>query len=163
MLMDSKALADVYAIRDLIDRYGSCVDEKDFAGFAELFTDPLDADFSGMDSRFPPATLTLEAHVASTKGAISQFNCTQHMITNVQVFLNGDEATCRATMRAEHWLDGTRGNSRYTMFGKYENGFKRTAHGWKISKLKLTVTREEGNNDVWHEAIRRVQAGASAK
>jgi hypothetical protein len=46
------------------------------------------------------------------------------------------------------------------MFGNYENGFVRTAEGWKIAKLKLTVTREEGNTDVWSEAIRRAQAAA---
>ena len=82
------------------------------------------------------------------------------MITNAQVHVNGDTATCRATMRAEHWLSGLRGNARYTMFGKYENTFTRTVQGWKISTLKLTVTREEGNNDVWSEAIRRAQAAA---
>jgi hypothetical protein len=147
-MTDAKSLADIHAIRDLLDRYGgsgacfssrnaslnlfdqfrhlltpstdsdafltpkwtnsgspkgSCVDEKDWPGFRTLFTDPLDTDFSGMDSRFPAATITLDQQMASTEGVLSQFAATQHMITNAQVLLDGDRATCRATMRAEHW------------------------------------------------------------
>lgn len=100
-----KELNDIHAIRDLLDRYGSYVDEKDWGGFRTLFTDPLDTDFSGMDSRFPPNTITLDEQLASTSSVIGQFAATQHMITNAQVFLEqgGDRATCRATMRAEHW------------------------------------------------------------
>lgn len=101
--MDLKQLNDIHEIRDLLDRYGSTVDEKDWAGFAQLFTDPLETDFSGIDPMFQPATLTVEQQVASTSVVIGQFTTTQHMITNAQVQLNGDTATCRATMRAEHW------------------------------------------------------------
>jgi hypothetical protein len=44
------------------------------------------------------------------------------------------------------------------MFGVYENGFRRTAEGWRISRLVLRLVREEGNLDVWNEAVRRAQA-----
>jgi hypothetical protein len=83
------------------------------------------------------------------------------MITNVQVTLDGDRAQARAAMRAEHWIGGIRGNSRYTMFGVYENGFRRTPGGWVISRLTLRLSREEGNLDVWSEAVRRAQAASA--
>jgi 3-phenylpropionate/cinnamic acid dioxygenase small subunit len=150
-------LEDEAAIRSLMDRYGSGVDERDWADFETLFDDPLETDFSGMDASMKPATLSRAAHVAGARAVIGQFAATQHMITNVQVALAGDRARGRATMRAEHWLDGLRGSPRYTMFGVYENGFRRTPQGWRISRLVLRVVREEGNVDVWAEAIRRAQ------
>jgi hypothetical protein len=154
------ALQDEAAIRSLMDRYGSGVDERDWADFTEIFDDPLETDFSGMDASMAPATLARAAHVAGARAVIGQFAATQHMITNVQIALEGDRAKARATMRAEHWLDGLRSSPRYTMFGVYENGFRRTPKGWRICRLALRVVREEGNLDVWAEALRRARAAA---
>ena len=154
----SEALADEAAIRRVMDRYGSGVDERDWAAFAEIFDDPLEVDFSGMDASMKPATLPRDTHVSGARAVIGQFDATQHMITNVQVALDGDRARARAVVRAEHWIGGLRGSPRYTMFGVYENGFRRTAAGWRISRLVLRLTREEGNLDVWAEALRRASA-----
>jgi ketosteroid isomerase-like protein len=151
----SDRLADEAAIRDLMDRYGAAVDERDWAGFAALFTDPLATDFSGIDAAFGPATVACADHVAGTRAVLEHFDATQHMITNVRVVLDGDHARCRAVMRAEHWLAGLRGPPRYTMFGVYENAFVREADGWRIARLALRLTREEGNLDVWTTALRR--------
>ena len=156
----SSRLEDEFAIRALMDRYGSGVDERDWDTWAAIFTDPLETDFSGIDPAFEPATLPLEQHVAGTRAVLEHFDATQHMITNVQVFLDGDQAQARAVMRAEHWLGGLRGTPRYTMFGVYENSFRRTAEGWRIARLALRLVREEGNVDVWAEALRRAQAAA---
>jgi 3-phenylpropionate/cinnamic acid dioxygenase small subunit len=153
-------LLDEAAIRSLMDRYGSGVDERDWAGWAEIFDDPLEVDFSGMSADLKPVTLERAKHVASASAVIRQFDATQHMITNVQVRLDGDTATCRAVMRAEHWLSGTRGNGRYTMFGVYENGFRRAPDGWRMSRLALRVVREEGNADLWTQAMRRARSAS---
>ena len=45
------------------------------------------------------------------------------------------------------------------MFGVYENGFVREPGGWRIARLALRLTREEGNGAVWAEALRRAQGG----
>lgn len=153
-------LEDEAAIRALMDRYGSGVDERDWDNWTAIFDDPLSTDFSGMNPALGPVTLPRARHVGGARAVIGQFDATQHMITNIQVVLDGDRATARATMRAEHWLSGLKGQARYTMFGVYRNGFRRTADGWRISHLKLDVTREDGNTDVWAEAVRRAQARA---
>lgn len=153
------ALVDEASIRRLMDRYGSGVDERNWVDFSEIFDDPLEVDFSGMDASMAPATLARADHVAGAKAVIGQFDATQHMITNIQVELAGDRARARAVFRAEHWLGGLRSASRYTMFGVYENGFRRTPAGWRISRLVLRLVREEGNLDVWAEALRRARAG----
>ena len=154
------AIEDEYALRALMDRYGAGVDERAWDEWAEIFTDPLHTDFSGIDPVFVPATVARAAHVAGTRAVLEQFSATQHMITNVQVTVTGDAARCRAVLRAQHWLDGLRSAPRYTMFGVYENGCVRTAAGWRISRLALRLVREEGNVEVWATALRRAQAGA---
>ncbi len=150
-------LLDESAIRAVMDRYGSGVDDRDWADWAAIFDDPLEVDFSGMTPGLKPATVSRDKHVARASALIGQFDATQHMITNVQLRVAGDAATCRATMRAEHWISGLRGAGRYTMFGVYENGFRRTAAGWRLSRLALRVVREEGNTEVWAEAQRRAR------
>ena len=150
-------LLDEAAIRALMDRYGSSVDDRDWPDWADIFDDPLEVDLSGMDPGLRPYTVARDQHVARASALIAQFDATQHMITNVQVRLDGDTATCRATMRAEHWISGIRGTGRYTMFGVYENGFRRTAAGWRLGRLALRVVREEGNAEVWAEAQRRAR------
>jgi hypothetical protein len=156
-MSDSRA-DDEAGIRRLMDRYGSGVDERDWADFLEIFDDPLEIDFSGMDASMAPATVARADHVAGAKAVIGQFDATQHMITNLQIDLDGDRARVRAVFRAEHWLGGLRGSARYTMFGVYRNAFRRTAAGWRMSRLVLQLVREEGNLDVWAEAIRRARA-----
>ncbi len=149
---------DEFAIRRLMDQYGAGVDERDWDAWSTIFDDPLATDFSGIDPAFAPATVSRADHVAGARSVIDQFDATQHMITNVQVSFEGDEAKARAVMRAEHWLSGLRGPARYTMFGVYENRFRRRSAGWVISSLALRITRDEGNLDVWAEAIRRATA-----
>lgn len=159
----SENLLDEAAIRSLMDRYGSGADERDWADWIEIFDDSLEVDFSRISAAFKPATLTRVDHVAAARAVLCQFEATQHMITNVQVRLDGDRATCRATMRAEHWMAGIRGAARYTLFGVYENGFRRTSAGWRIGHLVLRVVREEGNVDVWAEALRRARVGRPSR
>ena len=149
---------DEAAIRRLMDLYGAGVDDRDWENWASIFDDPLETDFSGMNPALKPATLKRDVHVAQAKAVIGQFEATQHMITNVLVEFDGEDARARATMRAEHWIGGIRGGGRYTMFGVYENRFRRTSAGWRISRLVLRLVREEGNLDVWAEAVRRAQA-----
>lgn len=158
----SHELEDLAAIRGLVDRYGAAVDERDWDAFAALFSDPVETDFSGIDPAFAPVTLARAEHVAGTRAVLDQFDATQHMITNVQVTLDGERARCRAVMRAEHWLTGLRGAPRYTMFGVYENAFVRTASGWRIARLALRLVREEGNVDAWNEALRRARDSGGA-
>ncbi len=152
--------ADEAAIRRLMDRYGAGVDDRAWEAWGTIFDDPLVTDFSRMDPNIRPATLPRAQHVAQARAVIGQFTATHHMITNVLIDFDGpDRARARAAMRAEHWLDGMAGGDRYTMFGVYENGFRRTAEGWRISHLALRLAREEGSRAVWAEAIRRASAG----
>lgn len=154
----AKQWQDEADIRGLFDRYGSGVDERNWEAWGQIFDNPLETDFSGIDAAFKPVTRSRAAHVAATQAVISQFETTQHMITNVQIALHGDHAEAHAVMRAEHWMKGLRGAPRYTMFGVYENAFKRTAEGWRIARLSLRLIREEGNVAVWAEALRRAQS-----
>ncbi len=89
----------------------------------------------------------------------AELTVTQHFLTNHRITINGDTARCLAHMRAEHWLrneDGT--ESRYTMFGYYDDKFVRTADGWKMCEMQLNVTQTEGDIRVMNEASRRAKA-----
>lgn len=156
--ISERAWQDELAIQRLMSRYGSGIDDRQWDAWAAIFDDPVATDFRGIDPAFAPATVARADHVAGTRAVLEQFDATQHMIANAEVTLNGDTARARATMRAEHWLSGLRGPARYTMFGVYENEFRRDATGWLITHLSLRIVRDEGNLDVWAEALRRAGA-----
>jgi hypothetical protein len=64
-------------------------------------------------------------------------------------------------MQAEHFIDRKSGEGlmtgadRWTIGGFYTNELVRTAAGWKLAKVALTVTWTRGNPDVSRIALER--------
>lgn len=93
-----------------------------------------------------PQVFKADDWVAFARHALSGLACTHHISPN-HVFerLEGDEATGRSSMYAEHWLPNDRGGDEFIMRGHYVNEPKRTAEGWKISAMKQVTTWTTGN------------------
>jgi hypothetical protein len=85
-------LADRAEIHDLIVRYGWAIDTKDWALLDTCFTDDAEVDYSsnpgGKKGPYQQIRSWLEK-------MISAFPITQHLMSNIDVQLSGDTATCR--------------------------------------------------------------------
>ena len=83
------------------------------------------------------------------------FKATHHAITNHRVTVDGDTAHVRAHIRAEHWLSpelaGDEPNC-WLVVGFYDDDAIRTPDGWRLQRVKLTVTHQE-NADLWPIAL----------
>lgn len=149
---------DRLEIIELMNCYATGLDARDWLLWRSVFTDEPIFDLSSWN-QVPARSLVADKVVRSQARMFAELTVTQHFLTNHRITINGDTARCLAHMRAEHWLrneDGT--ESRYTMFGYYDDKFVRTDDGWKMCEMQLNVTQTEGDIRVMNEASRRAKA-----
>jgi len=164
--MNIQEISDRLEIIDVLSNYATGLDARDWTLWRSVFVDELEFDLSAWHG-VAPRMLNADGIVRNQARTFAELSETQHFFTNHRVTLDGDKAQVYAHMRAEHWLDGasepgsvgsTEGTLRYTMFGYYDHDMVRTDDGWKISRMRLVVTRTEGNRWVMEEATRRARA-----
>ncbi|MFQ5697663.1 MAG: nuclear transport factor 2 family protein [Myxococcota bacterium] len=151
-----QALVDRAAISDVVVRYATGLDRRDWSAFRSVFTDEIEMDFESVG--IPAGRVSADAWVADARALFAGFDATQHQSSNHVFDLRGDEAICISSMQAEHFV----GEERWTIGGYYTNELVRTAGGWKIHGLILTVTWQRGNREVPRLARRRSR-GRSAE
>src|SRR4051794_11545720 len=89
---DIKVIADRLEIEDVLTRYAWSIDTKSFDGLDEVFTPDAHIDYSssgGIAGAYPE----VKAWLASV---LPHFPAYQHLVTNKQIQLRGDSATCRS-------------------------------------------------------------------
>lgn len=136
--MTPAELADRQAIVDLTIAYTWALDSRRY--------DDLDAVF------LPDATAELgrsltdrEAIKARIAEALDPLDASQHLVGNQQVVLDGDRATCRTYLQAQHVKRNTPGGDLYMVAGAYVDRMVRTPDGWRIEHRTLTVLWTDGN------------------
>jgi hypothetical protein len=131
-------LVDRAQISDLLYSFASCLDAKDYAGYAANFVDggyvelPEPTSTTGETFRMPQ-----EKMVALMPAGLSKYTGTHHISTNHQIRIEGDKASSRSYLQAvhigrtpyEHWDGG----------GWYDCTYRRTPDGWKFVTVKLNV------------------------
>jgi hypothetical protein len=150
-----RRLTDEADLRDLIHRYAFGLDTRDWALWRSVFTDEVLIDMTDYEPDPAPSRLPIEVHVDYVRRLFAGFDATQHFIGTHRYAIEGDRATITAHMRAEHWVTNAQGGDRYTMYGTYTDECVRIPHGWRITAVKLSLLREEGNRHVMRLAARR--------
>ena len=153
----TQAVEDKLAIIEVMNCYAAGLDSRDWTLWRNVFTDETIFDLSSWN-QVPARKLQTDRVVRAQARMFAELTVTQHFLTNHRITVDGDHGRGIAHMRAEHWLaneDGT--ESRYTMFGYYDDKFLRTADGWKMCEMQLNVTQTEGDIEVMNEAQRRAR------
>jgi ketosteroid isomerase-like protein len=134
------ALRDKQAITEICYRYAIALDARDWAALRTCFTADATAYYrDGNPSRGYPA---IERRVRS---ALAPLSATQHLIGNVAVTLDGDEAHSVCYLQAQHVRPGTAGGETLIVAGRYLDHFVRTADGWRIARRRLKIAWTDGN------------------
>jgi SnoaL-like domain len=142
------------AVVDVVVRYATGVDRRDWTLYATCFTDPCLFDFSSWTGRpaerFAPAVWA--ERVAGTNG---KFDATQHLSSNHVVTFDGpDNATCISEMQAQHFFERSTMTALgqpddavnfCTLGGHYTNHLVRGDGGWRIASCTLEVRWTTGN------------------
>ena len=137
---------DRFAIMELLAKYATIPDEKNFDGVFDVFTDTVRWDFESVGNG--PATMKTPADIkAWLLPGFTGFAATHHAITNHRIAIDGDHAVVRAHIHAEHWIDPARaggGPTCWVAVGFYDDEAVRTAEGWRLCSVRLTMTHSSG-------------------
>jgi hypothetical protein len=147
-------LLDRQAVGDVVSRYATGVDMRDWSAFRSCFCDEVEIDFSSW-SGAPARTLPADDWVAGVRVGLSVFDATQHISANQSIALEGDRASCVSYVQAVHVLRGDGEGGVFVLGGYYTNHLVRTEAGWKIRSCRLTVTWTQGDRGVFERAARR--------
>jgi 3-phenylpropionate/cinnamic acid dioxygenase small subunit len=124
-------IADRFEIEDLLTRYATAVDTRDWGLYQTVFTADAVIDYTssgGIRGELEEVTKWLA-------DALSIFSMSQHMVTNRDIRVAGDTATSRSYFynpMGRTKRDGTMD----LMFvgGYYRDQLRRTAEGWRIAE-----------------------------
>jgi len=126
--MDLREVSDRIEINDLLTRYAKAVDRKDWALYRTVFTADAHIDYRSAGG----VEAGLDEMCAWLDKSLAMFESTQHLIGNVEVQVNGDQATVEAMFHnplklpdGNIWVTG----------GWYHHDLVRTAEGWRSCKL----------------------------
>lgn len=129
-------LEDTEAIRSLKARYLACCDAKDPVGMRACFADGEVAIDYGVVGRFDRADALVEI--------FKQIGCHPHMVemhhgANPQITLRGDDHA-EGRWGLHYQLINTQDNTLTQLGAYYEDEYKKTPAGWKISATRCVVT-----------------------
>jgi ketosteroid isomerase-like protein len=105
------------------------------------FADDAMIDYSsvmGADAAHTPVRKHRERLLTFLPG----FDGRQHQVTNFQVQVDGDQATCISQSRAVHFLAG----EVWEAWGTYHHKLRRTTDGWKITYQRADLIHQTGEH-----------------
>jgi len=130
---------DRAAIRDHVESYADAVDGKDWARYRSLFTQDARLDYTGAWGI--AGSVDEVASWLSRLADPSVNPMSHHVISNIRVVVDGDEATASAYYLTPAVLADEGGaTSMVVNTGRYEIALRRRPSGWRISRFVVTST-----------------------
>lgn len=121
-------------ISDLLVRYATGIDRRDWPLFRTVFTDDCELDYGEIG-----AWRGIDAVTEFMQLAHAMAGHTLHRLTNIAITLNGDRAVART------YIDGlimaADNSGGVNAAGFYDDDIVRTSAGWRIAKRRFTSVR----------------------
>jgi 3-phenylpropionate/cinnamic acid dioxygenase small subunit len=119
-------------VADVLVRYATGIDRRDWVLFRTCFTDDCEADYGDIGVWHGADEIT--AWMEQTHAPCGH---TMHRITNVDVAERGDRVAARSYVDAIIMGPDNRAGTRADGF--YDDELERTDDGWKISRRRFTM------------------------
>jgi hypothetical protein len=127
------SISDQLELERTVWSLGRCLDERDFDGLRQLFTEDATVTTAATASGH-------EALVEQARRRHSRDDGVQHIITNLITDVAGDQATGRANLLVSFARTGPADPAPLLIGEVYRFAFHRTPQGWRISRLTSTRT-----------------------
>ena len=145
--MDVQTLIDRAEITDLLTRYARAVDRKDWDLFRSVFTPDARIDYTQVGG----IAGNLDEVVGFLAQVMPMFESMQHLISNIDISIDGDEATVTAMVYNPLKLPDS---PMWATGGWYHHELVRTPDGWRSQSL----VEEAG----WFDGVPEPEEPASA-
>lgn len=129
--MGNDVRADEHDIADVLLRYATGIDRRDWDLFRTCFTDDVLAEYEGLDpwhSAEEITTFMATSHV--------DMGHTMHRLSNLAITVDGNTATARTYVDA--LLMAPDGQTGLNPRGYYDDDLIRTPDGWRIARRRFT-------------------------
>jgi 3-phenylpropionate/cinnamic acid dioxygenase small subunit len=143
--MALRMLLDERAIVAVAHRYCRALDTKDWDALREVFVPDATGDLGGSATR-----VGVDDIIDRIRRALGRLDVSQHLVGNHEVSVDGDTATHRCYLQAQHVRKDAVGGPNYIVAGRYEDRFVRTDAGWRIEYRRLAVMWTDGNVGAVH-------------
>ena len=127
-VMDLQTLIDRAEITDLLTRYARAVDRQDWELFRSVFTPDARIDYTQVGG----IAGNLDEVVGFLSEVMAMFEAMQHLISNIDIDIDGDEAKVTAMVYNPLKLPDT---PVWATGGWYHHELVRTAEGWRSRSL----------------------------
>jgi ketosteroid isomerase-like protein len=124
-------------------RYCWALDTREFDRLSHVFTPDAVGDYGSLGTFHGPDEIA--GFVAKV---LTPLDASQHLVSNHDVAVNGDTATCRCQLQAQHFREAAEGGATYLVGGYYVDDLVRTPAGWRIHHRSLHRTWTDGNHAV---------------
>lgn len=121
-------------ITDVLIRYATGIDRRDWSLFRTVFTDDCELDYGEIGTFHGVDAVT--DFMVTTHAAAGH---TMHRVSNIVVTVSGDTAQAHAYVDA--LVMSTDGQSGVNAVGYYDDDLVRTADGWKVTRRTFTTVR----------------------
>jgi hypothetical protein len=133
-------LLDEREVVQIALRYCRALDTKDWALLDDVFVADATAELGS-----PEQLVGIEAIRGRIRTALELLDDSQHLVGNHEVSIDGDRASHRCYLQAQHIRTAATGGPNYIVAGRYEDRLVRTAAGWRIAHRTLVVMWTDGN------------------
>jgi hypothetical protein len=133
---------DKAQIAEVLIRYATGIDSKDWPLFRTCWTDEVDIDYGDLgqfSSADEFAALMMQIHDGMGQ--------TYHRISNLVIAVHGDRATARSYVHAVLMAIPGDASSWVDALGHYDDELVRTPDGWRIDKRTTHIARVLGGAD----------------
>jgi SnoaL-like domain len=127
---------DKAQIAEVLIRYATGIDFKDWALFRTCWTDEIDVDYGDLGQFTPAEALTdLMTRIHQDMGP------TYHRMSNLVIKVDGDRATARSYVHALLMAVPGDSSSWVDALGHYDDELVRTSDGWRIARRTTHIAR----------------------
>ncbi|MEU0237291.1 nuclear transport factor 2 family protein [Nocardiopsis sp. NPDC006198] len=127
-----RSLFDRADICDLLAEFVRRLDDRDFTGYAALFTEDGVLRMPGREHR---GRAGLAEYVEADLG---HYHRTHHLSANHRVEVDGDRATSRSSMHAVHLRSADDPTDWWSVGGRYDNTYRRVGTAWRFHTVDIT-------------------------
>ena len=130
---------DRFAIIATLDRYAECLDQRDWPGLADVFTDDVEIDWVEWKQKGRAEATT------SIRSYLDGCGPSQHLLGNYRIALDGDRASSKCYCRVMHMGKGEHEGKTYETWIEYADELVRTPEGWRSRKRVARATMHQGD------------------